>query len=143
MLSFSEMQKVFSLARTLSTIGAALSARNVIAPALPTKLIQQRFCTIQNNDSKKILAPTSPMINLVCGFKIKGRVRRRCKDCYFVVRDGRMHVICPKHPRHKQKAMRKKPHNTWILTHASQSPVRPWWSNKHECPFTFSHLYLK
>lgn len=120
------MQKIFSAARTLSTIGAALSTRTLFAPTLITNYTQSMFSTFQNNGSRKILVPTIPMINSVCGFKIRGRVNRRCKACYFVVRDGRMHVICPKHPRHKQKAMWKKPHNTWILTHATQSPVRPW-----------------
>lgn len=127
LFSFSKMQRIFSLARTISTIGASLSTRTFNVPTLNSKLMQSMFSTFQNQVGReKLLVPSFPMINSVCGFKIKGRVKRRCKDCYFVVRDGRMHVICATHPRHKQKVMQKKPHNTWILTHASQSPVRPW-----------------
>lgn len=68
----------------------------------------------------------SPQLMQSCGFKVKGRLRRRCKDCYFVVREGRMYNICKTHPRHKQMAMKKKDKNTWILTHAMQSKVRPY-----------------
>ncbi|PZC84202.1 hypothetical protein B5X24_HaOG205397 [Helicoverpa armigera] len=85
-----------------------------------------KFSTFQHVIRQPLLQPSLPMINPVCGFKVKGRLRRRCKSCYFVVRDERLYVICPKSPRHKQMAMKPKPLNTWILTHASQSPVRPW-----------------
>ncbi|KAF6207673.1 hypothetical protein GE061_016120 [Apolygus lucorum] len=62
----------------------------------------------------------------VAGFKVKYQLRRRCKDCYFVVRQERKYVMCPTHPRHKQMAPVKRPRYTWILTHASYSKVRPW-----------------
>lgn len=61
-----------------------------------------------------------------CGFKMVGRLRKRCKDCYFMTRDQRMFVICKTHPRHKQMGFKPEPKSTWILTHASQSPKRPW-----------------
>lgn len=111
---FSEpnMQRLISLVKTVSAL----------RPFIPT--------TINTNAIQSVtsfLSPWTPMTSAVCNFKIKGRLRRRCKSCYFVFRDERMYVICPKSPRHKQMAMKPKPHNTWILTHASQSPVRPWW----------------
>uniref|UniRef100_A0A1Q3FBT1 Ribosomal protein n=1 Tax=Culex tarsalis TaxID=7177 RepID=A0A1Q3FBT1_CULTA len=75
----------------------------------------------------QLLLPTaSPLLSQVCGFKVKGRLKRRCKDCYFVVRQQRLFVICKTHPRHKQMSMKKREHNTWILTDATQSPVRAW-----------------
>ncbi|KAL3271485.1 hypothetical protein HHI36_021968 [Cryptolaemus montrouzieri] len=79
--------------------------------------------TLQNI---KFLAPT--VIDLIpnCGFKVKGLVRRRCKDCFFVSREERLYVLCKTHPRHKQMSMVKKPRNTWILTHATQGKIRPW-----------------
>uniref|UniRef100_A0A1L8E122 Ribosomal protein n=1 Tax=Nyssomyia neivai TaxID=330878 RepID=A0A1L8E122_9DIPT len=73
-----------------------------------------------------LICQGSPLLNLVCGFKVKGKLKRRCKDCYFVWRQQRLYVICKTHPRHKQMAMKKKEHNTWILTNASQSKVREW-----------------
>ncbi|CAD7011793.1 unnamed protein product [Ceratitis capitata] len=75
---------------------------------------------------QRLLTPFSSLLTQVAGFKVKGRLKRRCKDCYFVVREERLYVICPTHPRHKQMAMKKRPKNTWILTHATQSKIRPY-----------------
>lgn len=68
----------------------------------------------------------TPQLQQTAGFKLKRVLKRRCKDCYFVVRENRLHVICQTHPRHKQMAITKPTKSTWILTHATQSPVRPW-----------------
>lgn len=73
-----------------------------------------------------LLRPSVPLTNQLAGFKVKAVLKRRCKDCYFVTRHERMYVICPTHGRHKQMAMVEKPHNTWILTHATQGKKRPW-----------------
>lgn len=69
-----------------------------------------------------------PLHNIIqnCGVKVKGRVKRRCKDCYMVMREGRMYVECKSFGRHKQVTIAKKPKNAYILTHASMSKVRPW-----------------
>ncbi|XP_023295662.1 39S ribosomal protein L36, mitochondrial [Lucilia cuprina] len=75
---------------------------------------------------QRLLAPVSSLINQVAGFKVKGRLKRRCKDCYIVVRQQRHYVICPTHPRHKQMSMKKREYKSWILTHATQSKVRPY-----------------
>jgi large subunit ribosomal protein L36 len=74
----------------------------------------------------RLLAPVVHDITPSCGFKVKGRVRRRCKDCYMVMREQRMYVLCKTHPRHKQMTLAKDPKNTWILSHATQGKVRPW-----------------
>lgn len=71
-----------------------------------------------------LLAPVNSLIQQVAGFKVKGRLKRRCKDCYIVVRQERGYVICPTHPRHKQMAMKKRDYKSWILTHATQSKER-------------------
>ncbi|KAL5290820.1 hypothetical protein ACFFRR_010292 [Megaselia abdita] len=75
--------------------------------------------------NNKFLTPVTSVVSQIAGFKVKGRLKKRCKDCYFVVREERLYVICPTHPRHKQMSMQKKDYNTWILTHATQSKVRP------------------
>lgn len=62
----------------------------------------------------------------ICGLKVKGLVRRRCKDCYMVMRDQRLYVLCKTYGRHNQVTIAKKPKNAWMLTHATQSKVRPW-----------------
>ncbi|EAT38520.1 AAEL009613-PA [Aedes aegypti] len=80
-----------------------------------------------DRSSNQLLVPTvSPMLNPACGFKVKGHLKRRCKDCFFVVRHQRLYVICKTHPRHKQMSMKKRERNTWILTDATQGPARAW-----------------
>lgn len=76
--------------------------------------------------SSNILQPAPVLLSFERGFKVKGRLRRRCKDCYFVMREGRLYNICKTHPRHKQMSMVKKEKNTWILTDATQSKIRAW-----------------
>ncbi|KAK9746265.1 Ribosomal protein L36 [Popillia japonica] len=73
-----------------------------------------------------LLAIPSVSLNQTCGFKVKGRLRKRCKDCYFVMRQQRLYVICNTHPRHKQMSPVKDERNTWMLSHATQSKIRPW-----------------
>ncbi|XP_073838661.1 mitochondrial ribosomal protein L36 [Musca autumnalis] len=75
---------------------------------------------------QRLLTPVTTILNQVAGFKVKGRLKRRCKDCYFVIRQQRHYVICPTHPRHKQMSMKKRDYKSWILTHATQSKVRPY-----------------
>lgn len=79
-----------------------------------------------NLNCANLLVPTVPWHNTVCGMKVKGQLELRCKSCYFVWRRGRKFVMCKTHPRHKQAQIQKKEYKTWILTHATQSPKRPW-----------------
>lgn len=79
-----------------------------------------------NQLTKSLLQPPSLTINPERGMKQMGVLKRRCKDCYFVMREERLFVMCKTHPRHKQMAMKKKPKNTWILTDATQSKQRAW-----------------
>uniref|UniRef100_A0A8C9QZW0 Ribosomal protein n=1 Tax=Scleropages formosus TaxID=113540 RepID=A0A8C9QZW0_SCLFO len=37
------------------------------------------------------------------GMKTKTALKRRCKDCFFVRRRGRLFVYCKTNPRHKQR----------------------------------------
>ncbi|KAF2885091.1 hypothetical protein ILUMI_21094 [Ignelater luminosus] len=76
--------------------------------------------------TKELLSPSSISFIPNCGFKVKVALKKRCKDCYFVRRENRLHVICKTHPRHKQMQMVKREKNTWILSHATQSKSRPW-----------------
>ena len=51
-----------------------------------------------------LLAPSAT--NIVAmqtrAYKAKVRLRKRCKSCYFVWRNGRLYVECESEPRHKQ-----------------------------------------
>lgn len=73
-----------------------------------------------------LLQPSVNAFNIIRGMKIKGHLRLRCKDCYFVRREQRLYVMCKSKGRHKQMAMKTKPKNTWILTDATQSKLRAW-----------------
>lgn len=42
-------------------------------------------------------------IQPAAGMKTKSSLRRRCKDCFFVIRRGRLFVFCKTNPRHKQR----------------------------------------
>lgn len=44
-----------------------------------------------------------PCIQPSAGMKTKSALKRRCKDCFFVVRRGRLFVFCKTNPRHKQR----------------------------------------
>ncbi|XP_055382613.1 uncharacterized protein LOC129612852 [Condylostylus longicornis] len=95
----------------------ALVPYNNGLPIMPSQTFIQK---------SQILQPVSFLINQVAGFKVKGRLKRRCKDCFFVMRQQRLHVLCKTHPRHKQMAMKAKDKKSWILTHATQSHIRPY-----------------
>jgi len=73
-----------------------------------------------------LLQPSMMTITAQRGMKQVGNCKRRCKDCYYVVRQERLFVMCKTHPRHKQMSMKKRQKNTWILTDATQSIQRAW-----------------
>jgi large subunit ribosomal protein L36 len=81
---------------------------------------------VLKNEGLQLLTPKVPILLPSSGFKVKKKLKRRCKDCYFVVRQRRVYVICETHPRHKQMSMKAPDKCNWILSHATQSPVRPW-----------------
>ena len=39
------------------------------------------------------------------GFKTKGVLKKRCRDCYLVKRRGRWSIYCKTNPKHKQRQM--------------------------------------
>lgn len=46
-----------------------------------------------------------PSLQLALGFKTKGVIKERCKDCYRVKRRGRWFIYCKTNPKHKQRQM--------------------------------------
>lgn len=81
---------------------------------------------INNSQTINLLQPNVPSLWQACGFKVKGVLKKRCKDCYFVVRDSRRYVLCPTHGRHKLMSKLKYFKNRITLTHATQGKFRPW-----------------
>ncbi|XP_013883871.1 large ribosomal subunit protein bL36m [Austrofundulus limnaeus] len=44
-----------------------------------------------------------PCVQPSAGMKTRSSLKRRCKDCFFVRRRGRLFVYCKTNPRHKQR----------------------------------------
>ncbi|XP_048513697.1 39S ribosomal protein L36, mitochondrial [Athalia rosae] len=88
--------------------------------------ILPKIATSNLSQSSDLLQANTPSIIQNCGMKIRGLLKLRCKDCYFVVRQERMFVFCKSKPRHKQMSMVKRKEKTWILSHATQGPQRAW-----------------
>ena len=62
--------------------------------------------TANHNSVQKSGILKSQILNLSIhqqrNYKQKLRLRKRCKSCYFIWRNGRLYVECLEHPRHKQ-----------------------------------------
>ncbi|XP_016966366.1 39S ribosomal protein L36, mitochondrial [Drosophila biarmipes] len=114
--------------RLWSGLSAARGFHILTRPAAPTtgtvQNAQMMVAASGISQGSGLLSPASTLVQQVAGFKVKGRLKRRCKDCYIVVRQERGYVICPTHPRHKQMSMKKRDYKSWILTHATQSKER-------------------
>uniref|UniRef100_A0A8C4SJ29 Ribosomal protein n=1 Tax=Erpetoichthys calabaricus TaxID=27687 RepID=A0A8C4SJ29_ERPCA len=44
-----------------------------------------------------------PHAQQLAGMKTKSALKKRCRDCFFVKRRGRLFVFCKSNPRHKQR----------------------------------------
>ena len=73
-----------------------------------------------------LLAPTVPLLIPNCGFKVVGKVKKRCKGCFMVFRGERLYNLCKLKPRHKQMSMKADEDKSWVLSGVSQGPKRPW-----------------
>jgi len=63
----------------------------------------------------------SPLVQQVAGLKNRGELRKRCKHCYFIIKDERKYVMCTVHPRHKAVGkLVADMQGNMILTHATQ-----------------------
>lgn len=93
------------------------------------KTMQQ---TINNYSIPRILSvihtPLASGLSLIPfrGFKVFGKVRKRCKDCYMVTRDHRLYNLCKTHQKHKQMSIRHTDKAYYILTGVQQKKKREW-----------------
>ncbi|KAK7793802.1 hypothetical protein R5R35_013018 [Gryllus longicercus] len=105
----------------------SMSANTTAHTPLINALVRRELSSVTSCLMKStFLKPRIPSLIISCGLKIKGKPRKRCKDCYFVVRQERLYVMCKTHQRHKQASLKAPEKVSWILSHATQSPVRPW-----------------
>lgn len=82
-----------SLLRTLST---NFSSQTYLSNAISNHNVKT------SNNFLRITTVSNLNIQQVREYKKKIRLRKRCKSCYFVWRNGRLYVECEEHPRHKQ-----------------------------------------
>jgi len=84
--------------------------------------------TIYNSPQIISLIPSVNGLSLIPlrGFKVFGKIRKRCKDCYFVTRDQRMYNLCKTYPKHKQMSIRHSDKAYYILTGVQQKRKREW-----------------
>ncbi|CAH8643861.1 unnamed protein product [Schistosoma bovis] len=57
-------------------------------------------------------------------YKMHDHLVRRCSDCYFDRREGRLYVECKKHPRHKQAQKMRPPQVPWLFKRPIWKTVR-------------------
>ncbi|CAB3402966.1 unnamed protein product [Caenorhabditis bovis] len=56
-----------------------------------------------NSVIRAFLNVRTPFTQEAAGFKVKSRLKLRCRSCYFTRVDGRLHVECHENPRHKAR----------------------------------------
>ncbi|KAL1462565.1 hypothetical protein WDU94_014393 [Cyamophila willieti] len=108
------------LHRTFSTLYRPIIGKANLVQEI-TKPPTQSQC-----ESSSLLKPSLSSIILVNTWKYKVWVKKRCKGCYFVYRDGILHNQCHLKPKHKQIIVHPKPKNTWICSGVSTDSPRPW-----------------
>uniref|UniRef100_K9IY30 Ribosomal protein n=1 Tax=Desmodus rotundus TaxID=9430 RepID=K9IY30_DESRO len=80
--------------RALSTLLLGPLRIAVPAGAKPSEVVASPLC-----------CRPLPFLQPALGFKTKGVLRKRCRDCYRVKRRGRWFIYCKTNPRHKQRQM--------------------------------------
>ena len=65
--------------------------------------------------------PSSPVFLQTAGIKHKAHVNKRCRHCYFQVKDEQLYVMCTANPKHYNAVRQKnKKWGNYVMTHATQ-----------------------
>lgn len=81
------------------------TAPRALVSSVKRSSIQSCWCSPAPESGPSLLGQCQhvPCIQPCAGMKTKSALKRRCKDCFFVVRRGRLFVYCKTNPRHKQR----------------------------------------
>eukprot|EP00066_Takifugu_rubripes_P018056 XP_011607322.1 PREDICTED: 39S ribosomal protein L36, mitochondrial [Takifugu rubripes] len=81
------------------------TAPRALVSSVKRSSIQSCSCSPTPESAPSLLGQCQhvPCIQPSAGMKTKSALKRRCKDCFFVVRRGRLFVYCKTNPRHKQR----------------------------------------
>uniref|UniRef100_A0AC34GNY1 Large ribosomal subunit protein bL36m n=1 Tax=Panagrolaimus sp. ES5 TaxID=591445 RepID=A0AC34GNY1_9BILA len=71
--------------------------------SLIPKLFTQNTLNRAHNVFRNLLFPSQANLTQHSGFKVKTFLKLRCKNCYFIRVNGRLHVECPAIARHKAR----------------------------------------
>ena len=97
------MNIIKSFVGKVPLLGTRLSlVTNQIAPLSILSIYKKFNYNSTNQTNKHLLNLNNAQISQNREYKTKTRLRKRCKSCYFVWRNGRLYVECNEHPRHKQ-----------------------------------------
>ncbi|KAF7686327.1 39S ribosomal protein L36, mitochondrial [Silurus meridionalis] len=90
---------------SVTCLPAAGASRSI--STITAAVVQARgsFQAQHNPFRAQLLGPNQQFVSLQpsMGMKTKTALKKRCKDCFFVRRRGRLCVFCKSHPRHKQR----------------------------------------
>lgn len=74
--------------------------------------------------TSNFLAPVVCSAVQACGMKVKGLVRKRCKDCYMVYKDHKIYNYCKTKPKHNQRNRTPNEKEYFILTEITHGRIR-------------------
>jgi len=120
----SSQSKTISIHKSLQTnLLQTVQSRHYSSACLKKFINSTSISTtvLSKNESSLLNNSQSPLVQQVAGMKNRGELRKRCKHCYFIIKDERKYVMCTVHPRHKAagKVVADMQGNM-ILTHATQ-----------------------
>ena len=73
------------------------------------------------SSSPLLAPPSSPVLLQTAGIKHKAFVNKRCRHCYFQVKDEQLYVMCTANPKHYNAVRQKnKKWGNYVFTHATQ-----------------------
>ncbi|XP_055514943.1 39S ribosomal protein L36, mitochondrial [Leucoraja erinacea] len=85
------------------SVCSVMRKQSIIAATMRPKLWPDNYKAIRSTDMTFLEPYQLQGVQNFAGMKTKSALKRRCKDCFFVRRRGRLYVYCKTHPRHKQR----------------------------------------
>ena len=121
----------------LGHLKPVLTALTAQAPRLQLRQLSTRSCWVRSPTPQSpsafspatlsfspcpLLAPPRPAVLLQsAGIKHKAHVNKRCRHCYFQVKDEQLYVMCTANPKHYNAVRQKnKKWGNYVFTHATQ-----------------------
>lgn len=99
-ISFEAKSRLFSTINNVETRCLVSSQKSTNIPHIQCN---RHYSCLNKTKMNTVLLQTPQIMNeQIREYKAKMRLRKRCKQCYFLWRNGRVYVECPQYPSHKQ-----------------------------------------